>query len=93
LSYLRRLPADTLKIDQSFVQDIPNEDDACSIVNAIINMANSLGLNTLAEGVETQAQREFLLKKGCKQAQGYLLAKPMSAADTYQWLKKCTANL
>ena len=86
LSYLRRLPANTLKIDQSFVQDTPDENDACAIVNAIINMADSLGLETLAEGVETIEQRNYLVKKGCKYAQGYLLSKPMSGKDTYNWL-------
>ena len=87
LSYLRRLPVDTLKIDQSFVQDIPEEKDACAIVDAIINMADSLGLNTLAEGIETIAQREYLVKKSCTHAQGYLLSKPMNTKDTYSWLQ------
>nr|WP_321266470.1 EAL domain-containing protein [uncultured Sulfurimonas sp.] len=87
LSYLRRLPAHTLKIDKSFIQDIPYENDACAIVNAIINMANSLGLDTLAEGIETIEQRNYLIEKGCKYAQGYLLSKPMNGEDTYKWLK------
>ena len=87
LSYLRRLPVDTLKIDQSFIQDIPEEKDACAIVDAIINMADSLGLNALAEGVETSQQREYLVKKDCQHSQGYLLSKPMNAKDTYSWLQ------
>ncbi|CAA6799158.1 MAG: diguanylate cyclase/phosphodiesterase (GGDEF & EAL domains) with PAS/PAC sensor(s) [uncultured Sulfurovum sp.] len=88
LSCLRRLPADTLKIDRSFIQDIPNENDACSIVNAIINMADSLGLDTLAEGIETMEQREYLVEKGCKYAQGFLFSRPMNGRDTYSWLKE-----
>jgi len=88
LSYLRRLPANTLKIDQSFVQDTPDENDACAIVDAIINMANSLGLDTLAEGVETKEQRKYLVDKKCKYAQGYLLCRPMSGKDTYNWLQE-----
>jgi len=88
LSYLRRLPVDTLKIDQSFIQDIPDEKDACAIVDAIINMAHSLGLNTLAEGVETQEQRKYLVQKSCQHAQGYLLSKPMNGEKTYNWLKE-----
>lgn len=87
LSYLRRMPVDTLKIDQSFIQDIPEEKDACAIVDAIINMADSLGINTLAEGIETSNQREYLVKKSCKHGQGYLLSKPMNGKDTYNWLK------
>jgi EAL domain-containing protein (putative c-di-GMP-specific phosphodiesterase class I) len=88
LSYLRRLPVDSLKIDQSFVQDIPQEKDACAIVDAIINMADSLGFNTLAEGIETSEQREYLVKKSCTHGQGYLLSKPMNGKDTYSWLKE-----
>ena len=88
LSCLRRLPADIIKIDRSFIQDTPDENDACSIVNAIIGMSNSLGLETLAEGIETVEQRKFLLEQGCRYAQGYLLSKPMNGKDTYEWLKK-----
>lgn len=87
LSYLRRLPVDTLKIDQSFIQDIPEEKDACAIVDAIINMADSLGFSTLAEGVETIAQREYLVEKSYTHGQGYLLSKPMNGKNTYSWLK------
>ncbi|MBU1658758.1 EAL domain-containing protein [bacterium] len=86
LSYLRRLPVDTLKIDISFVQDLPHEKDACAIANAIIAMAKSLGLTTLAEGVETQEQRDYLKKVGCNLAQGFLLSRPMHSEDTYNWL-------
>lgn len=86
LSYLRRLPVDTLKIDISFVQDLPFEKDACAIANAIISMANSLGLTTLAEGVETQEQRDYLKKIGCIQTQGFLLSRPMTYSATCDWL-------
>jgi diguanylate cyclase (GGDEF)-like protein/PAS domain S-box-containing protein len=87
LNYLRRLPVDTLKIDRSFIQDIPREKDACAIADAIIRMAESLSLKTLAEGVETPEQRTYLAQKGCTESQGYLLSRPMCGKDTYAWLK------
>ena len=77
LSYLSRFPVDRLKIDQSFVRKIGESAHADAIVNAIISMAGSLGLGTVAEGVETEAQRRFLEERGCLEAQGYLFSKPV----------------
>ncbi|MGB7298461.1 MAG: EAL domain-containing protein [Burkholderiaceae bacterium] len=78
LSYLKRLPVDQLKIDKSFVDDlIGNEDDA-AIIRAIIGMGRSMNLQVFAEGVETQAQYEFLEKSGCDAFQGYLFGKPVA---------------
>ncbi len=79
LAYLRRLSVDILKIDRSFVSDLPNE-DGHAIVAAIIHMAESLGLNTLAEGVEDEATAAELRRLGCRQAQGFFYARPVPAA-------------
>ncbi|MCE7901638.1 MAG: GGDEF domain-containing response regulator [Gammaproteobacteria bacterium PRO9] len=77
LSYLRRFPIDVLKIDKSFVQEIGGSRDGESIIDAIISLAKSLRLETVAEGVETTGQLHFLLDHGCHVAQGYLFGKPM----------------
>lgn len=76
LSYLKRLPVDFLKIDQSFTRDLPGDPDSTSIAGAIIQMAHSLNLRTIAEGIETEAQREFYACKGCDFGQGYLFGRP-----------------
>ena len=79
MSYLKRLPIDQLKIDRSFVHDLPGEGEA--IVTAIIAMAHSLHLKVVAEGVETLQQVEFLRKAGCDNVQGFFFARPMTAAQ------------
>jgi EAL domain-containing protein (putative c-di-GMP-specific phosphodiesterase class I) len=80
LSYLKRFPVDTLKIDQSFVRDITSDPDTAAIVTGIIAMAHSLRLKVIAEGVEFSEQSTFLKRYGCDQMQGYLIKRPVSAA-------------
>lgn len=79
LSYLKRFAVDVLKIDQSFTRGIVDNQDDLAIVNAIIQMGHSLGLDILAEGVETEAMRDMLARYNCNEGQGYLFAKPMPA--------------
>ncbi|GLS90476.1 hypothetical protein GCM10007916_15430 [Psychromonas marina] len=79
LSYLKRLPIDILKIDRSFVNECASTTEDGQICSTIINLANNLGLQTIAEGVETEAQKAFLLTNGCSTYQGYLFSKPLPA--------------
>jgi diguanylate cyclase (GGDEF)-like protein/PAS domain S-box-containing protein len=87
LSYLRRLSLDTLKIDRSFVMDLPDDDDAKGIFEAIIVMAHVLGLVVIAEGVETEEQRDFLHSIDCDEIQGYLISKPVPPDEFAHFLE------
>lgn len=87
LSYLKRYPIDTIKIDQSFVRHITTEADDAAIAIAIIAMANSLKLTVVAEGVETEEQKAFLVQQGCDAIQGYLLSRPLPAEEITAWLR------
>jgi len=86
LSYLKRLPVDTIKIDKSFVRDITTDRNDEAIIQAIISMAHTLRLNVIAEGVETQEQRDFLQRHGCDQMQGYFYSAPVPAAKFEEML-------
>jgi diguanylate cyclase (GGDEF)-like protein/PAS domain S-box-containing protein len=87
LSYLRQFHVDRLKIDGSFVRELPHSAEARTIVEAMIAMGRSLGLKVSAEGVETVEQEKVLRELGCEEAQGYLYGKPMQATDFEDWLK------
>ncbi|MBB4842769.1 diguanylate cyclase (GGDEF)-like protein/PAS domain S-box-containing protein [Paucibacter oligotrophus] len=84
LAYLKRLPLKQLKIDQSFVRDLLNEPNARAIAHAILQLGESLGLQVIAEGVETEAQRSLLVEMGCLAFQGYLFSPPLPLADFIQ---------
>ena len=86
LSYLTRLPLDQLKIDRAFVLNLPDSTSDGIITQTIITMARGLGLNALAEGVETEAQREFLARHGCHAYQGYLFSRPLPLAEFERFL-------
>jgi EAL domain-containing protein (putative c-di-GMP-specific phosphodiesterase class I) len=81
LAYLRRFPLDALKIDRTFIRHITTDQGDATIATAIISLAHSLNLKVVAEGVETQAQLDFLRSHKCDEMQGYLFARPMPAAD------------
>ena len=86
LSYLKKFPIDVIKIDRAFVSDVDSNTEDAAIVSAIIAMASSLGLETVAEGVETKEQMDFLKAKNCTIGQGYLFSKPLSNADLHSYL-------
>jgi len=85
LSYLRKLPARQLKIDQSFVKDLEVDSDARAVVDAVVRLAHALGLDVVAEGVESAGQRDILLKLGCDELQGFFFAQPMPADAMLAW--------
>jgi diguanylate cyclase (GGDEF)-like protein len=87
-TYLRMFPFDKIKIDQSFVRDLPTKKDSTAIVRAIIGVASTLGMVTTAEGVETQEQLTYLQAEGCTEVQGYLISRPLLTNDVRRILAK-----
>jgi EAL domain-containing protein (putative c-di-GMP-specific phosphodiesterase class I) len=81
LAYLKKFPISTLKIDRAFVTGIPDDENDCAIARAIVTMSQQLRQETVAEGVETEAQMNFLRALGCDQLQGYLFSPPVPAED------------
>ena len=87
LAHLKRFPLDALKIDRSFVRDLPHDAEDAAIVHAIVSLARSLGLTVVAEGVEQEEQASFLRDLGCEQVQGFFFGRPVPAAEFEQaWL-------
>ena len=87
LSYLKNLPLDQLKIDQSFISDVLDGANNATIAKVVISLAETLGLDVIAEGVETESQRQFLLDNGCRKFQGYLFSRPLTI-DAFEELIK-----
>jgi len=92
LAYLRRFPFDMVKIDRAFIRDLGQNKEAEAIVRAVLELGTALGLQMVAEGVETEAQRVFLEMEGCHEVQGYLFARPLPATE-FRNLLKSNANL
>jgi diguanylate cyclase (GGDEF)-like protein len=92
LAYLKRFPIATLKIDRAFIRDLPGSVKDAAICNVIISLAAHLGLSTVAEGVETEEQREFLARNGCGLIQGYLTGRPLLPAHAIELLKAESAR-
>ncbi|WP_445939179.1 putative bifunctional diguanylate cyclase/phosphodiesterase, partial [Pseudomonas sp.] len=88
LSYLKSLPLDKIKIDKSFVQDLLEDEDDATIVRAIIQLGKSLGMQVIAEGVETVEQEAYIMAQGCNEGQGYLYSKPLPARELTAYLKQ-----
>jgi len=88
LAYLKKLPIGKLKIDRSFVQELPGDEEDAAITRSVIALAQSLNLNVIAEGVETKEQKEFLIENGCEDIQGYFYGKPMPKEEMEVLLDK-----
>lgn len=88
LAYLKRLPLDKLKIDKTFVRDLRSDSDDAAITHSIVALAQALGLVVVAEGVETEEQRDLLIELGCQQAQGFYYAQALRAADCTKRLRE-----
>jgi len=92
LSYLKKFPLSILKIDKSFIDGIPQDDEDIIIATAILNLAHSLSMQVVAEGVETEEQLEYLTKARCNFAQGYLISRPLAIKDLENWLSENHLN-
>ena len=92
LAYLKRFPVNTVKIDRAFVRDLDHDEDGRAIANAIISLAHSLSMKTIAEGVETEVQASLLAKHGCDEIQGYMIGRPLPVADFTQFAKTYDAS-
>jgi len=92
LAYLKRLPVNTIKIDKAFIKGLPRDPEDAAIAASIINMGHSLGLKVVAEGVETDAQKQFLVQHGCDEIQGFWLGKPMPAEKTLAFIQHWSSS-
>jgi EAL domain-containing protein (putative c-di-GMP-specific phosphodiesterase class I) len=86
LSYLRHLPLDVIKIDRLFTGTITSSRQQAALVDAIVTLARTLGLEVVAEGIETAAERDLLARMGCPYGQGFLFARPMPLDDAVRWI-------
>ncbi len=93
LSYLSRLPVDRLKLDKSLIHGMALDNQAMHVIHALIALGAELGIEVIAEGVETEAQFQLLTELGCRQAQGFLLGRPMPAVQAQIALRKPWGNL
>ena len=93
MSYLRRFPFDTLKIDRSFIRDAADRSDSAAIVRAIASLASSLGMKTVAEGVETNADLDMVRAAGCSHVQGYLFSRPVPVTSLAAVLASLTSEI
>ncbi|WP_286978844.1 GGDEF domain-containing phosphodiesterase [Pseudomonas sp.] len=92
LSYLKSLPLDKIKIDKSFVQDLLDDEDDATIVRAIIQLGKSLGMQVIAEGVETVEQERYIIAEGCNEGQGYFYSRPLPARELTPLLRQAQRN-
>jgi len=88
LAYLKKLPIDKLKIDQSFVRNLPKDEEDAAIARSVIALSQNLKLKVIAEGVETNAQKDFLVQNGCRNIQGYYYSKPLPVDKMSDYLQK-----
>jgi EAL domain-containing protein (putative c-di-GMP-specific phosphodiesterase class I) len=88
LAYLKRFPIDSVKVDRSFIKDLPGDAEDAAIVNSVIALARSLRLRVVAEGVETVEQQQHLRSAGCDEMQGYLFSRPLAAQEAAQFLAR-----
>ena len=93
LTNLKRLPIARLKIDRSFVRDLPDDPEDVAIAGATLSLARDLGMRVVAEGVENEAQRAYLLERGCTLMQGFLFSRPVDAAGFLVWLTRHVTRL
>lgn len=87
LSYLRNLPVTAVKLDKSFLVDIPHNDQGCAVIKAVMHLSQALGLEVIAEGVETDEQAAFLKENHCTALQGFLISRPLAPHDMTTWLR------
>jgi len=88
LSYLKRFPVDTIKMDKSFVRDVASDAQSGAIATAIVTLAHSLGMDVVAEGVETRDQLESLAARGCDTVQGFLFSRPVPAGEIAELVRR-----